>query len=1570
MACLFFFGLVQLRAQLRTVTTDDLFLCTPKSVTLNTSPTGGTTPYTYTWSPAATLSSTTAPNPTASPVSTTTYYVTITDGASNSIQDSVTVNIGSFPPDVAAFPESDTICAGDTIQLDLYNDVHCVTKGSDCITSSSVTTIGSGILQSNSSGISPYHVNQVFFFGSRVRSNKRQLIYKKSELNAMGITNSTNFTSLAFFTTSFLASWTYQNFTIKMGCITDSAFSTLTYMTGLETVFDPKTVTVTSGSKWTTHTFDRPFAWDGESNIVVEICFNNPGDIGFNGPTVRFEAADPRVVMHRTGASDVCGFTMGTAHTHQRPHIQFNHCNFLHRTPVTLSWSPAAGLSSTTIPNPTAAPSATTDYIITVTDTNGCVGTDTSRITVAPNFTITPTPDSTLCVSDSFNLAAIHNGGAGASYSWSPASIIGNPTAANTKAFIAGATTIDLMVTSAAGCERSDTFVVDIAPAIDLEILTPDTSICQGDSLFIDVRTDLLGCSISPTPCANTSEVTSGTMAFALQGVTTSPFGVNGTTSNSQRKQVLFRQSDFAALGITDAATFQSLAINISTFAGTTTFENFTIKMGCTDITEFAFFPSSDFVAGTQTVLNPTTVTISSGWNTYAFDNGFTWDGTSNVIVEFCFENSSPLSFITDNQSVWSTAAGFAATASIAGTSVCGNNTPSFVSFFRPDMRFAYCEAPPRPDLIYSWSPAAGVNNTALAEPTVAPATNTSYIVTATNPANACEEQDTIQVDVAPNYTITTTPDTLLCAPGGLGVFVNHTSPSPTVFSWEPSALFSNPTIAAPTANINQTELLEITVHSNGCTKRDTVNVALAEALTAQASVTDEKICLGNTTSLEVELNLSCGPSGLAPCATPSLAKPVTGTVSSLSSSNVSLFLNEALATKRQYLFRATELDAAGMNQSASIHSIAFNITTLGFRTLYRSFSIKVGCIVQGTLSPTYVTGLTTVFDTKDITITAGVNTLDFDRGYNWDGASNLVVEICYTNTGFPSPFLPNSAVEYTSPGFPATIVRNANNTICSFTTGTPLNVRPTIEFGYCTFIPNVGYSWTPSSSLNDTAAQNPIATPDSTTLYRITTTDLNTGCTYDDSVEVVVSDFTVAAMPDTTVCYAEGFQLAVQTDATAPVVYQWLPTSELNDSSLASPTITVEGGNQYVVSVTDSSGCTKLDTTNVFTHPAPTIETTADTTICKSDDLILFATGGVSYLWTPDQFLNNGSVSAPVLSGLEENTLFLVTITDANNCERYDSVRIDVFPSSAIELGKDTSLCKYDTRTLDAGSGFQDYLWQDGSKLQTQDIVPPGEFHVEATDNFGCKVRDTITYGLYPTPASPLDPHYFVCENDSLVLDALNSGSSYSWSTGATSRTIALDSGGVFWVKIFNDFCQSSDTFKVTGLPFPVSELPAAVSYCENELPYGIPVRAGSDEYIYHWSNGRRVPEVELAEPGLYTVEISNGENCRVLDTVVVTLYCETELFAPNSFTPNNDGINDFFSVTAINVFDFNVQIFDRWGKLIYESPNTAFQWDGTSNGKVLSQGVYVWRITYDQRNTDGSFTEKDEFGQVLLIR
>ena len=152
-----------------------------------------------------------------------------------------------------------------------------------------------------------------------------------------------------------------------------------------------------------------------------------------------------------------------------------------------------------------------------------------------------------------------------------------------------------------------------------------------------------------------------------------------------------------------------------------------------------------------------------------------------------------------------------------------------------------------------------------------------------------------------------------------------------------------------------------------------------------------------------------------------------------------------------------------------------------------------------------------------------------------------------------------------------------------------------------------------------------------------------------------------------------------------------------------------------------------------------------------------------------------------------------------------------------------------------------------------------------------------------------------------------------------------------------------------------------------------------GNDVLAWNWSPPNLVDcstcASPLATPGVqtsYIVTVKNNYGCMAADTVVVKLFCEeATALIPNAFSPNEDGLNDLFSVTLTGSFIKHLQIFSRWGQLVFERSNfnSADQsgaWDGTIKGVPAPAGAYVYLIE-TQCATGEILTRK---GTVMLVR
>jgi gliding motility-associated-like protein len=145
-----------------------------------------------------------------------------------------------------------------------------------------------------------------------------------------------------------------------------------------------------------------------------------------------------------------------------------------------------------------------------------------------------------------------------------------------------------------------------------------------------------------------------------------------------------------------------------------------------------------------------------------------------------------------------------------------------------------------------------------------------------------------------------------------------------------------------------------------------------------------------------------------------------------------------------------------------------------------------------------------------------------------------------------------------------------------------------------------------------------------------------------------------------------------------------------------------------------------------------------------------------------------------------------------------------------------------------------------------------------------------------------------------------------------------------------------------------------------------------GASQWFYSISDGSNYTSSNVlhlfTQPGIYTVTqiVSNAAGCADTASMAVELKPVTELYIPNSFTPNTDFTNEVFRAYGENIREFEMMIFNRWGELIFRSADINFGWDGYYKGEECKQDVYIYKVIYINHMN----TEVERIGSFILIR
>ncbi|HEY4800128.1 MAG TPA: hypothetical protein VII99_13695, partial [Bacteroidia bacterium] len=1183
-------------------------------------------------------------------------------------------------------------------QLNTIYQLGCGAHNSTCSGSTSVSQIGTTLIYSNTTGATP--------FAALTTSAKLQYLYLASELSSGGMSQPMTIKEIGFNIQQLFGINPYQNFTIKVGC-TGADSLTSAFTSGLSTVFNPKNAALATGVNY--FVFDNAYDWDGVSNLVIEICFNNTtasqNSFAYYIPTA-FNS-----VCSVSGAS-VCNNSTGTI-SKNRPTTYFKHCTSNAGAGFSYSWSPAATLNNSTIPNPIATPTSTTNYSLTVTDpVSTCVTICTASVSVGTPFTLSSTHDTSMCQLSGIQINTNPIGGnAPFSYSWTPSSSLNNPSVPNPVASPI-ATTTYVVTAVANGCTANDTVVIRVPHMYSFSLSPSADSICTGQSVQL-VTTIHNACGVHSSTCASTNSVTVGTAATSSSAGNITVFvGAN----NSSRFQYLYQASELNSAGMVGSTTITQLGLNIAAIAGNNVYQNFTVNMGCTSLNSL----STNFTSGLQTVFNTKPLVIYTGLNFLTLDNNYDWDGVSNIVVEICFNNASsggPNSTIYYSTTTFNSGLYYS-----SNTPACTNATGATVTT-RPNTYFKYCAGSGLSTLAYNWTPSYGLSSTSLANPIATPSAITTYTVIAKDTVTGCIFSDSSKITTSPVFAVASTDGVVNCTTSGVQLYA---TPSPSgiySYSWSPATSLSSTTIANPIASPSATTIYTVTITSSlGCKVSDTVQVKvnIPNLYSVDVIPNLDTICSGSSILLNTIIQKGCGTNGSV-CGGPITMSQLGNATTYTSAAGISPFAGATNSAKYQFLYRAPELAAAGMNVPMTITQLGFNVQAIYGSNSYQAFTIKMGCTAVNTLSTSFISGLQTVYNSKPTGVINGINYIQFDNQYDWDGVSNLVVEICFLN----SVTSQNSSVYYSN-GTYNSVVYTTGASMCSATTGTNGINRPNTYFKHCGALGGNAFSylWSPATNLSSATSPNPQASPTITTTYSLTITDTTSGCVMRDTAKIRVLGATANPIylgKDTTLCYGNTLTLNAGSGFTS---YLW-------STGATTSVIPVSAGGTYWVRGNNMCG-NSMDTIVVSYYPASSLSLGPDVNICAGNSTTLTATaaGFTDFIWS----------TGATTSSIVVNTTGNYWISSTNNCvTKYDTVHVTVTNPPVISFGNDTILCVGSNLTLDAGSGYN-YQWSTGNTTQIQVVSSPGNYSVTVT-NFCGTASDSIHVNYYPVNSLSLGP-------------------------------------------------------------------------------------------------------------------------------------------------------------------------------------------------------------------------------------
>jgi len=750
----------------------------------------------------------------------------------------------------------------------------------------------------------------------------------------------------------------------------------------------------------------------------------------------------------------------------------------------------------------------------------------------------------------------------------------------------------------------------------------------------------------------------------------------------------------------------------------------------------------------------------------------------------------------------------------------------------------------------YSWFPNIGLNTNTGNSVQISPSVNTNYFVVGTDNFGCTDTlQFTVNVNPVPTVNVTNNPS--VCQGSSVALVATGTNN----FSWFPNTGLNNTIGAVVTATpIQSTTYNVVGEDVNGCKDTAITTVSVNPNPMLTTFPTNGTMCIGDTSMLYVN-----GASTYIWSPNTAISSTTTDTVTIYPVVNTT--------------YNILGIDSLGCSSIANI-------------------PVTVNLPPVVTVSPN-----TSICFGESIILTANGAVQ-----YNWSPTTTLSSAI-----GSSVSASPNTTTSY--------LVTGTDANSCSSTASVMVNVLP---LPFLQISPNTvtlcdgesitltasganSYLWSPAIGLNTTSGSSVLATPNATTTYMVTGTDIN-NCSDVISANITVNPLPNVSVQPAIVSICEGSSVSV--NAFGANTYTWTPTVGLNTSVgnavIATPQSTID----YTLTGIDANNCSNTANLHVDVGVLPIIMTNPILpTICEGGNVTITASGASIFSWSPATGLS-ATVGSTINASPPITTTYNIVGSDANNCA--DSIQLTVnvnpLPTADINLASGGDICSEDSALI---------------IVQLSGNPPWDVLHT---------INGTVQQNINT--------------NNNPLIIYVNTDGNYAIASVTDANGCANIGSGNADVQVF--YMPYAD---FSLFPQPTTILEPEIIFTNNSML----------AYSWMWEFGDGFsnsidfsPIHEYFDVGTYHVSLAvfNGV-CTDTATAKIIIDPFFTFYIPDVFTPNGDKLNDKFTPFGEGVEEFEIFIFNRWGELIFSSKNIQDQWDGTVEGSEMSPiGQYSYII------------------------
>lgn len=545
-----------------------------------------------------------------------------------------------------------------------------------------------------------------------------------------------------------------------------------------------------------------------------------------------------------------------------------------------------------------------------------------------------------------------------------------------------------------------------------------------------------------------------------------------------------------------------------------------------------------------------------------------------------------------------------------------------------------------------------------------------------------------------------------------------------------------------------------------------------------------------------------------------------------------------------------------------------------------------------------------------------------------------------------------NHSIEITGPELLEMVGSKTDNNCFGETNG---NVEITVSGGTLPYT----YSWANTDFL--LSYDTPAISNLSNDRYYVTVTDHN-GCSKTGNYEITSPlqiTYSISGVDVTALGETDGqIQFSVS-GGVSPYSYSW----SNGVSTANNPNV---GSGFYQVTVLDMNNCS-IQASIQINEPLEALSFSyiSKNTSCHGSadgEIFAYAIGGTP----PYRYQWSTGTNLSYVTGVSSGS-YILTLTDFNNVQFVDTVEISQPQPFLFSHNSVTPSCNsFNNGSIDlslsGGTAPYRYHWYDSQFALaglTEDLnnISAGQYTVEIIDTIGCISNYSVVIDQPQVLNLSITGSNIQCTggsngNLSTTVSGGTSPYTYHWSNGQSTPNINSIPVGEYSVTVSDaNGCLVYLNASIIE-PDPISiELKPYATSCIDQTDGSITstIAGGSGGYNYLWSNGKTSEEMSNLPAGSYTLSVTDVYGCEASETTTVTRSNIACLTVPNTFSPNGDGVNDTWDINNIQLYpDCNMQVFNKWGAIVFESQSYPEAWDGTYQGTPLPAETYYYILSF----------------------